>query len=227
MLCMCVCTGDALLDCDMVLDLSDLYVFDSICEPGVLIVYPVATGAQRRSDRRAQQQRQEAACTVGRAWRCHKARLEFEAAMDRLIEDPSKLIEGWSPRRRRLEPPANHISNNISGPAGPAAPGAPAHTALSLPPIQTPKREARLLDELATEEQVELREQLAMEERLLREEMAAEMQELQHANRPYTEHMQEQQERGAAEAEQVCVCPRTRRRYVCALICVCICNVYT
>ena len=85
----------------------------------------------------------------------------------------------------------------------------------------------QLLDELATEEQVELREQLAMEERLLREEMAAEMQELQHANRPYTEHMQEQQERGAAEAEKVCVCPRTRRRYVCGLICVCICNVYT
>ena len=54
----------------------------------------------------------------------------------------------------------------------------------------------QLLDELATEEQVELREQLAMEERLLREEMAAEMQELQHANRPYTEHMQEQQRGG-------------------------------
>ena len=85
----------------------------------------------------------------------------------------------------------------------------------------------QLLDELATEEQVELDEQLAMEERLLREEMAAEMQELQDANRPYTEHMQEQQRGRGADEEKVCACLHPRRRCVGGLICVCICNVYT
>jgi len=39
-----------------------------------------------------------AASTVARVWRCHIARLDFEDAMDRLIEDPGELIKGWAHR---------------------------------------------------------------------------------------------------------------------------------
>ena len=82
----------------LVLDLSDLYVFDHLVEDGVLSTYPVATGASQQH-RAVQLQRQNtAARTLGCAWRCHRARQHFEQAMDRLIQDPGELIRGWAHR---------------------------------------------------------------------------------------------------------------------------------
>lgn len=105
---------DSLFEAAVVLNMSDLFVFDHLFDEGVLVTYPVSTGVKRRYDgtqavgerERQRRRSQVAASCLARAWRCHAARVDFERAMDRLIQDPGELIKGWAHRLVEVEGPS-------------------------------------------------------------------------------------------------------------------------
>jgi len=70
---------------------------------------PPRTSQASGEDARQHNRLHTAASTVARVWRCHIARLDFEDAMDRLIEDPGELIKGWA--HRLVDSPAKSKHN--------------------------------------------------------------------------------------------------------------------